>query len=79
MDTRNNRGRNDYSIYEKAYLKKSKKILNRLEESRSKSHSKIAGSRSVSPVSGSVSGFKNSPHVHIQPHSNIVDTKKYVS
>ncbi len=56
---------NDYSMYEKSYLKKSKKILNKLEESRSKSHSRVGGSRNVSPYERTQ-----------QP--NLVDTKKYV-
>jgi len=64
---------NDYSMYEKAFVKNSKKILNKLNESRSKSNgkSKIEVSRNTSPAYE-----KN----NFRANSNFspVDTKKYV-
>jgi hypothetical protein len=52
-------------INEKTFVKKSKKILNKLEESRSKSYQKVAGSRNASP------GYDRAVN-------NLVDTRKYV-
>lgn len=60
---------NDYSLYDKSYVKKSKKILSNLEESRSKSNSRVLNqSRDVSPGSKAFSNSKN----------DYLDAKKYV-
>ncbi len=62
---------NDYLMYEKTFMKKSKKILNKIEESRKRSNSR-GMSRSISPVCD-----KN--NTSYLANSNLIDTRKYVS
>ena len=61
---------NDYSLNDKSYVKKSKKVLSKAEEIRSKS-GKPVNSRGVSPVYHS--------NMNMNMNGNMVDTKKYVS
>ena len=61
---------NDYTLYEKSYMKKSKKVLTNLEESRSKSNPRITNQqRDTSPL------FKINSNIR----NDFIDTKKYVS
>jgi hypothetical protein len=59
----------DYNLYDKSYLKKSKKVLTKVEENRSKSGQRPnIPSRNVSPIN----------ERNYNPNLNMVDTRKYV-